>query len=124
VVTEKRDKAAALRLLRKLFKRNGAPAKIVTDKLRSYPAALRALRFSGDHCTEKWANNRAENSHQPIRRREPAVQRFLVGGVVAVVVAIHAQVHNHFNHERHHIRRKDYKLARTRSLQIWQESCA
>ncbi|MGJ8670499.1 MAG: IS6 family transposase [Oceanococcus sp.] len=70
VVTAKRDKVAVLRLLRKLFKRNGVPSEIVTEKLRSYPAALKILKYSGDHCTEKWENNRAKNSHQPLRRRE------------------------------------------------------
>jgi putative transposase len=75
VATEKRDKAAALRLLRKLFKWNGAPAKIVTVKLRSYPAALRELRFSGDRCTGKWANNRADVSpvDSPARTGDAAI---------------------------------------------------
>lgn len=124
VVTKKRDKAAALQLLRRLLKRNGVPATIVTDKLRSYPAALRELGFSGEHYTEKWANNRAENSHQPIRRRERAMQRFRSMATLQKFVAIHAQIHNHFNHERHRICRQDYKVARSRSLQIWQKSCA
>jgi putative transposase len=71
LVQPRRDKAAALRLLRKLLRRQGfVPAVIVTDKLRSYGAALRELGFSGSHKQGLRANNRAENSHQPIRRRE------------------------------------------------------
>jgi len=70
-----RDKAAALRLLRKLFRRQGfVPTVIVTDKLRSYGAALREIGFSGLHEQGRRANNRAENSHQPLRRRERKMQ--------------------------------------------------
>jgi putative transposase len=64
VVTNKRDKKAALKLLRKLLKRGIAPSVIVTDKLKSYGAALRELGYGGDHVSGKGRNNRAENSHQ------------------------------------------------------------
>jgi transposase-like protein len=72
-----RDKAAEVRLLRKLLRRQGfVPTVIVTDKLRSYGAALREIGFSGLHEQGLRANNRAENSHQPLRRRERKMQGF------------------------------------------------
>jgi putative transposase len=71
LVQPRRDKAAAMRLLRKLLRRQGfVPTAVVTDKLRSYVAALRELGFSRRHEQGLRANNRAENSHQPVRRRE------------------------------------------------------
>jgi len=77
LVQPQRDKAAALRLLRKLLRRQGfVPKAIVTDKLRSYGAALREIGFSGLHEQGLRANNRAENSHQPLRRRERKMQGF------------------------------------------------
>src|ERR1700757_3079899 len=77
LVQSRRDKAAALRLLRKLLRRQGfVPTVIVTDKLRSYGAALREVGFSGLHEQGLRANNRAENSHQPLRRRERKMQGF------------------------------------------------
>lgn len=124
LVTKRRDKPAAMRLLKALLKRHGSPSTIVTDKLRSYPAALRELGYSGDHCTDKWANNRAGNSHQPLRRRERSMQRFRSLATLKKFIGIHSQIHNYFNHERHLIRRSDYKVARGRSFEIWQECCA
>src|SRR5260370_17585879 len=77
MVQPRRDKAAAVKLLRKLLKRQGfAPKVIVTDKLRSYGAALQLVGFSGRHEQSLRANNRAENSHQPVRRRERQLQGF------------------------------------------------
>ena len=77
LVQPQRDKAAALRLIRKLLRRQGfVPTVVVTDKLRSYGAALRDIGFSGSHEQGLRANNRAENSHQPVRRRERKMQGF------------------------------------------------
>jgi putative transposase len=77
LVQPRRDKAAAMKLLRKLLKRSALPPHvIVTDKLRSYGAALRQLGFTGRHDQGLLANNRAENSHQPVRRRERKMQGF------------------------------------------------
>ena len=71
LVQPRRDKAAAMRLLRKLLRRQGfVPTVIVTDKLRSYGAALREIGFSRRHEQGLRVNNRAENSHQAVRRRE------------------------------------------------------
>ena len=77
LVQPKRNTKAALKLMRKLLKKQGiAPTRITTDKLRSYQAAFRILNLSTDHITDKRANNQAENSHQPVRRRERKQQRF------------------------------------------------
>ena len=73
LVTKRRDRKAALKLLKKLIRRYGNPDSIVTDKLKSYGAALRELGITGHECEGRWINNRVENSHQPLRRRERAM---------------------------------------------------
>ena len=94
LIQPRRDKAAAMRLLRKLLRRQGCvPTVIVTDKLRSYGAALRELGFSGLHQQGLRANNRAENSHQPIRRREQKMQGFKSARSAQHFVSIHAAVY-------------------------------
>ncbi|MGI9372182.1 MAG: IS6 family transposase, partial [Hyphomicrobiales bacterium] len=75
-VTKRRDRKAALKFLRKTMKRYGQPEVIVTDKLRSYGAAMSAIGNSSRQETGRWLNNRAENSHLPFRRRERAMLRF------------------------------------------------
>jgi putative transposase len=93
LVQPRRDKAAALKLLRKLLKRQGfAPTVIVTDKLRSYGAALPLVGFSGRHDQGLRANNRAENSHQPVRRRERKMHGFKSAGSAQRFVSVHAAV--------------------------------
>ncbi len=77
MVQPKRDAKAAMKLLRNLLKKHGrAPTRIVTDKLRSYHVAFRAIGLTAEHIDNKRSNNRAENSHQPVRRRERKMQRF------------------------------------------------
>ena len=75
-VTKKRDKKAALKFMKKAMRRYGSPNQIVTDKLRSYSAAAKELGCLEKQVTERWANNRVENSHLPFRRRERAMLRF------------------------------------------------
>ena len=75
-VTQRRDRMAALRFLRKAMKRYGRPVIIVTDKLRSYRAAMKVIGNEARQATSRWLNNRAENSHQPFRRRERAMAKF------------------------------------------------
>jgi putative transposase len=98
-VSRRRDRAAALKFLRKLLKRYGPPRLIVTDKLRSYGAALRAIGSAERHSTGRWLNNRAENSHQPFRRRERAMQRFRRVGTLQKFAAVQSSLCNHFNLE-------------------------
>ena len=92
-----------MKLLRKLLKRQGfAPTVIVTDKLRSYGAGSAACWiFSGRHDQGLRANNRAENSHQPVRRRERKMQGFKLAGSAQRFVSVHAAVYNVFNVQRH-----------------------
>ena len=96
-VSKKRDREAALKFLRKLMKRYGRPDAIITDRLRSYRAALRELGGSGLQQAGRWLNNRAENSHLPFRRREHAMLRFRRMQSLQKFAAVHSSVYNHFN---------------------------
>jgi putative transposase len=120
-VTKKRDRKAALKFLRKLMKRYGRPEAIVTDRLRSYGAALRDLGGSDLQVTGRWLNNRAENSHQPFRRRERAMLRFRRMRSLQKFAAVHSSVHNHFNQERHLYSRDNFKLNRAAALAEWRQ---
>ena len=108
-VTRKRDKSAALKFLKKALKRHGQAETIVTDGLKSYPAAMRELGNEARREVGRHANNRAENSHLPFRRRERAMERFRRMKTLQKFSAVHAQVHNHFNQERHLVSRRIYK---------------
>ena len=99
-VTKRRDRKAALKFIRKSMKRFGQPQIIVTDKLKSYGAAMKALGNAGRQETGRWLNNRAENSHLPFRRRERAMQRFRRIRSLQKFAAVHSSVHNHSHGER------------------------
>lgn len=118
-VTKTRDRKAALKFLRKLLKRHGRPDTFVTDRLRSYGAALKELGRGDDRETDRWTNNRAENSHLPFRRRERAMQRFRRMRSLQMFASVHASVSNHFNQERSLSTRSNYKAARTAALAEW-----
>jgi putative transposase len=119
VVTAKRDKAAALKFLKRIMKKYGRSQTIVTDGLCSYPAAMKELGIADRHEIGRRLNNRAENSHQPFRRRERAMQRFRSMKTLQKFSSVHAQVHNHFNQERHLVSRETYKERRSASLMAW-----
>ena len=91
VVTAQRDKAAALKLLKRIMKKYGQPRKIVTDGLRAYFAAMKAIGNSDRQEVGRGRNNRAENSHQPFRRRERAMQRFRSMRTLQKFSSVHAQ---------------------------------
>ena len=118
-VSKKRAREAALKLLRKLMKRYGRPGAIVTDRLRSYRAALRELGGFGLQRAGRWLNNRAENSHLPFRRREHAMLRFRRMPSLQKFVAVHSSVYNHFNLRRHLCSRDHFKLNRAAALAQW-----
>jgi putative transposase len=99
-VAKRRDKKAAVKFLRKSMRRHGSPEVLVTDKLRSYGAAMKEIGNAERQETGRWATNRAENSHQPIRRRERAMLRFRRMRTLQKFASVHASVHNHFNQER------------------------
>ena len=120
-VTKRRDKKAALKFLKKAMRRHGQPDEIVTDKLRSYGAALKEIGAADKQETGRWMNNRAENSHQPFRRRERAMLRFRRMRSLQKFVAVHASVHNHFNQERHLYSRTNFKLNRAAALAEWRQ---
>jgi putative transposase len=119
-VTKKRDKAAALAFLKRALKRHGRAEKVATDGLRSYPAAMRELGNSQRREMGRWLNNRAENSHLPLRRRERVMLRFRRMKTLQKFASVHASVHNHFNQERHLVDRQTYKFRRSAALAEWQ----
>ena len=123
-VTKKRDKRAALKFLRKAMKRHGPVEKIVTDGLKSYPSAMRDLGNESRREMGRWKNNRVENSHLPFRRRERAMLRFRQMKSLQKFASVHANVHNHFNAQRHLIDRQTYKTARSAALAEWQNLMA
>ena len=119
-VTKTRDKAAALRFMKKALKRHGSPEAVTTDGLRSYKAAMSELGNAAKHEVGRWANNRVENSHLPFRRRERAMLRFRQMKSLQKFASVHANVHNHFNRERHLVDRETYKTRRSAALAEWQ----
>ncbi len=123
-VTKERDKAAALKFIKKALKRDGRPRAIVTDRLRSYDAALKELGGTGRREVGRWVNNRAENSHQPFRRRERAMLRFRRMKTLQQFASVHASFHNHFNQERHVVSRNLYKERRSAALAEWRTLAA
>ena len=125
LVQPKRDTAAALRLMRKLLRKQGyVPDELVTDKLGSYGAARRELRLSCRHEQGLRKNNRAENSHQPVRRRERKMQRFKSAGSAQRFLSVHAPVHNTFNLQRHLVSRRTVRTFRAEAMQAWQVATA
>ena len=119
-VTKARDKAAALQFMKKALKRHGSPNTITTDGLRSYGAALDELGCRERQEVGRWANNRAENSHLPFRRRERAMLRFRHMKTLQKFASVHVNVHNHFSLERHLIDRQTYRERRSAALAEWQ----
>ena len=123
-VTKTRDKAAALTFMKKALRRHGSPATIVTDGLRSYRAAMVELGNEDKQEVGRWANNRAENSHLPFRRRERAMLRFRQMKSLQKFASVHANFHNHFNQERHLVSRQEYKSRRSAALAEWKSLMA
>ena len=100
-ITKLRDRKAVLKFLRKSMKRYGRPEIILTDKLRSYGAAMKDIGNVTKQETGRWLNNRAENSHLRFRRRERAMLRFRQMRCLQKSVAVYSSLHNRFNHKRH-----------------------
>ena len=125
LVQRRRDARAAKRFFRKLMKGQGSePRWLITDKLRSYRAAHRAVMPSVEHVTARYANNRAEVSHQPTRQRERQMRRFKSAGQAQRFLAMQGVVLNLFRLGRHRLRAANYRLLRARSMKAWQEATA
>ena len=125
LVQRPRDKAAALKLMRKLLKKHGfAPTQVTTDKLRSYGAAVRELGLTAHHEQGRRTNNRAEVSHQPVRRRERKMQRFKSPASAQRFVSLHAAVYNCFNLQRHLVSRRTLRTFRAQARADWQAATA
>ena len=125
LVQSKRNAKAALKLMRKLLKKHGwAPTRITTDKLKSYHVAFRTLGLTAEHIDEKRANNRAENSHQPVRRRERKQKRFKSPGSAQRFLNIHSSVYNTFYVQRHLLSRPTFKRFRTDAFSVWESASA
>jgi putative transposase len=124
LVQSRRDKKAAKRLLRKLLKRQcRAPRVMITDKLKSYGAAKKEIMPGVEHRQHKGLNNRAENSHQPTRRRERQMKRFKSARHAQRFLSAHDQINNLFLLPRHRMTATDYRAERTRAFQAWHDVC-
>ena len=123
-VAKKRDRKAALRFLRKTMKRWGRPKVMTPDRLRSYRTAMKEIKIEARQATDRWLNNRTENSHQPFRRRERAMEKFRRAKSLQKFASIHSSVHNHINQERHLYSRQIFKLNRSAALVEWRELAA
>jgi putative transposase len=125
LVQRRRDMAAARKLMRTLLKKQGfAPAEITTDKLASYGAAFRELGLTARHEQGLRKNNRAEVSHQPVRRRERKMQRFKSAGSAQRFLSVHSAVYNTFNLQRHLISRRTLRTSRAEAAAQWHAATA
>jgi putative transposase len=121
-VQEKRNGAAAKRFFRRLLKGlQYKPRRLVTDGLRSYGVARRALLPDVKHRTSRYLNNRAENSHRPTRRRERQMQRFKSHGQAQDFLSAHAMIYGHFRPRRHRLSAAGYRRVRITAFRTWQQ---
>lgn len=123
-VSKRRDHKAALRFLRKLMKRHGAPERVVTDNLRSYRAAMKSIGNEGIQDSKIWHNNRAESSHQPFRCREQAILKFRSFLTLQIFVSIHSAIHTNISRRRHVEHRDRFKSMRSEALAGWRQLAA
>ncbi len=106
------------------MKRYGRPKRIVTDRLRSYGAAMKSMGIVERQECGRWLNNRAENSHQPFRRREGAMAKVRDLKTLQKFAAVHTSIYNHFNQDRHLNRRDIFKQNRAAALGEWRQLAA
>jgi putative transposase len=125
LLQHRRDRHAAVKLMRKLLRKQGfAPKRVTTDQLRSYGTALRHLGLNCHHEQGLRQNNRAENSHQVVRRRERKMQRFKSAASTQRFLSMHAAVHNTFNLQRHLVSRSTLRIFRTEAAVQWRSATA
>jgi putative transposase len=121
IVTKTRDKKAALKFLKKSMKRHGRPEVVVTDKLRSYTAALKKIGAADRQETGRWLNNRAETSHLPFRRRQRTMGRFRRIRSLQLFTSVRASITNHFDTGRNLTSRAIFKQNRAAALAEWRQ---
>ena len=120
LVQPRRDQRAAEQFFRRLLPSQGQePFRIITDKLRSYSAAMRTILCDVAHHTERYGNNRAEGSHQPTRQRERQMRRFKSAGQAQRFLSLHSVIQNLFRLGRHLLRSTNHRLLRSRSFAVW-----
>jgi putative transposase len=122
--TKRRNRSAALKFLKQAMKRCGRPGAIVTDRFRSYGAAMKVLAIAKRQECGRWLNNRAENSYQPFRRRGGAMAKFRDIKTLQKFASAHASIRNHFNHDRHLNRRDIFKQNRSAAMAEWRQLAA
>jgi len=122
--SKRRNRKAALAFLKRAMKRYGRPWSVVTDRLPSYGAAMKVIGLRRRRECGLWLNNRAENSHQPFRRREGEMARFRDIKTLQKFASSHASIHNHFNHDRHLTNRETFKESRSAALAEWRQLAA
>jgi len=123
LVTKRRDRRAAKRFFRRALKHQGqAPWQLITDKLRSYPAAHREIFPSVVHRTGQYENNRAEVSHQPTRQQERQMRRFKSIVQAQRFLSVHGPIQNLIRVGRHHLKAVHHRLLRARAFYDWREA--
>ena len=122
LVQTRRNAKAAKRFFKKLLKGlMYVPRVLVTDKLRSYNAAKREVLPTVEHRQSRYLNNRAENSHQPTRRRERQMQRFKSAGHAQRFLSAHGFIYGHFRSRRHRMTAGEHRTARAEAFRVWRE---
>ncbi len=122
LVQSRRNKDAAKKFFRKLLKGcEYVPRVIITDKLKSYGAAKREMLPGVEHRQSRYLNNRAENSHQPTRRRERVMQRFKSAGHAQRFLSAFGPIREHFCPRRHRMKAGEYRAQLQRRFQVWNE---
>ena len=123
LIRRRRDTNAAVRFFHKLMRgQGGGPRRLVTDKLKSYPAAHRKIMPDVVHVTEQYANNRAEVSHESTRQRERLMRRFKSMSQAQRFLSVYGAVQNLFRLGRHLLRARSYRLFRMRAFARWQQA--
>jgi putative transposase len=125
LIQGRRNRKATLKLMRKLLKKYAfVPDKLVTDDLRSYAGAVHDVGLTRRHERGRWRNNRAENSHQPTRRRERKMQGFKSAGSAQRFLSAHAAIQNSFYVQRHLTSARTHRAFRASAMQTWRAAVA
>ena len=122
--SKRRNRKAVLTFIKRAMKRYGRPRTIVTDRLRSYQAAMKVIGNTERQECGRWLDNRAEHSHQPFRRRAGAMSKFRDAKTLQIFGSIHASIHNHFNLDRHLNCHETFNENRAAAMAEWRQLAA